>query len=127
METKWYISFKKDLVKGFIITLVAAVFVPVLVDILLVPLLEDILLERSLLFLSGSLLVTLVMWSTVLLLMTRISGSQILRNYGASGVIGLILAYWFLGNVWGAAVPILSIIVVLMIVNRERISEWWNE
>ncbi len=126
MEEKWHISFRKAVVKGFIITMAAAVLVPVMVDILLVPLLEDVLLERRLLLLSGPLLVTVVLWSIVLILMMKMSGTQILRKYGTSGVLGLILAYWYLGNIWGAAVPILSIIAVLLFTNRDRVMDWFK-
>ncbi len=126
MEERWYVSFRKSVVRGFLITLTAAVLVPVLVDLLLVPLLEDVLLDRSLLILSGPVLVTLALWSIVLILMTRMSGTQILRKYGASGILGLTLAYWYLGNIWGAAVPILSIIAVLLISNRKKVIAWFK-
>lgn len=126
MEGKRPHDRRRAFFNGFIITLAAAVLVPVLADVLLTPLLEDLLIERSFLIFSGPILVTLVLWSIVLLLKTRLSGGQIMRRFGVSGVLGLIVAYWYLGNPWGAVIPVLSIILVLLLTNRRRVSEWFK-
>ena len=42
-------------------------------------------------------------------------GGAILRNYGVIGVLGMVFAYWLLGNIYGAVIPVLTLIAVCIL------------
>ncbi len=109
--------------KGFLLTLTAAVLVPVFADIVLAPAVDDLLGDMATGMISGPIITTVVLWLCILALMTRMSGIRILREYGLSGVLGIIAAYWYLGNTAGALLPLLSIIVAVAWARRFNIRD----
>jgi ACR3 family arsenite efflux pump ArsB len=104
---------------GLLFTIVLVVVIPVVTAILIQPIVEDMFEDQNYGVLTSSLIVTLVMLVLMILFILLLGGGAILRKYGLIGVIGLIAAYWFLGNVWGAALPI-AILVLFAVFSHYR-------
>ena len=55
----------------------------------------------------------------VLLMKMVGSGSKVFQFLGVPGILGLLVAYWVMGNMWGAIMPILSIVIAYAWKNRQ--------
>lgn len=97
---------------GLICTLLLVVVVPVVCEILIRPVMEDLVQSTTILWLSSSLLVTIIMLLVLLAFTLVLGGGAILRRYGVVGVVALIVAYWLLGNIYDAILPV--VVLVLM-------------
>jgi len=104
---------------GLGLTFFVVLMVPIMVDYLLQPILNSIFGEGNVAFFSSSLIVTAIIWLLALLLKMVGSGSNIFKNLGIPGIIGLFAAYWFMGNLWGATMPILSLLIALAVKHRD--------
>jgi hypothetical protein len=96
---------------GLLFTIVLVVVIPVVTAILVQPVVEDLFEDHTIGVLAGSLIVTIVMLIFMILFILLLGGGAILRKYGLIGVIGLIAAYWYLGDIWGAAIPVAVLIL----------------
>ncbi|MDD3399072.1 MAG: hypothetical protein PHW93_05700 [Candidatus Methanomethylophilaceae archaeon] len=104
---------------GFAVTFFVVLIVPIIADYLLQPLLQSVFGEGSpLAVFSSSLVVTILLWVIVLLLKMVGSGSKVFQFLGLPGVIGLLVAYWVMGNLWGAIMPLVSIVMAYAWKNR---------
>ncbi|MGE4275538.1 MAG: hypothetical protein AB7E27_05690 [Candidatus Methanomethylophilaceae archaeon] len=113
---------------GFAVTFFVVLIVPIIADYLLQPLLNTVFGEGSAVAaFSSSLVVTILLWVIVLLLKMMGSGSRVFQFLGIPGVIGLLAAYWIMGNLWGAIMPILSIIMVYAWNNRDVYLEGYRD
>lgn len=104
---------------GLGLTFFVVIAVPLLVDYLLQPILNSIFGDGNVAFFSSSLIVTLLITVLAMLMKMVGSGSSIFNKMGIPGIIGLFVAYWFMDNLWGATMPILSMLIVLAFKNRE--------
>lgn len=105
---------------GLILTIVLVVVIPVLTALLIQPFVEDMFAEHNYNVLTSSLIVTIVMLVVMILFILLLGGGAILRKYGILGIIGLIAAYWWLGDIWGAALPIAIIILFAVFGKRKK-------
>ncbi len=110
---------KNRFIFGFAVTFFVVLMVPMIADVFLQPVLNEIFGEGSLALFSSSLLVTLFFWILVFLMKMVGSGPRVMRMLGIPGVAGLLLAYYVIGNLWGAFMPIASIIFFAAWNNRE--------
>lgn len=104
---------------GFAVTFFVVLVVPIIADALLQPFLQSIFGEGGLAAFSSSLLVTILLWVLVLLMKMVGSGSKVFQFLGVPGILGLLVAYWVMGNMWGAIMPILSIVIAYAWKNRQ--------
>ena len=104
---------------GLALTFFVVLMVPLIVDYLLQPVLNSFFGEGSVSDFSSSLVVTILIWVLVLLMKMVGSGSKIFKNLGIPGILGLFAAYWFMGNLWGAMMPILSLFIALAWKHRD--------
>lgn len=98
-------------VGGIALTLLLLVIVPILCTEFIEPIITDTVGETSFLWLSSSLIVTLIMWIILILFMVVLGGGVIVRKFGILGVVGLIAAYWALGRLEDAIIPVLTIVL----------------
>ena len=99
---------------GFIFTLILVVVIPVVCNHYIQPIVEDAVGDNAFMWFSSSLIVTLIMLGFMLLFMIVFGGEAILKKFGIIGVIALILAYWALGNLPGAILPVACIIIMFL-------------
>ena len=99
---------------GLICTLLLLVVVPVVSDMYIRPVVEDLVQNTAIVWLSSSLLVTIIMLIVLILFTLVLGGGAILRRYGAIGVVALIVAYWLLGNLRGAVLPVAVLIIMYL-------------
>ncbi len=86
---------------------------------------EDIIGDASFLSLSSEVMVNLLVWMVVIELILLLGAGGILKRFGVIGIIGLIVAYWILGDVTDAIIPIVTLTVVLVVskIGRMRKSK----
>ncbi len=102
---------------GLVCTVVFVVIVPVVSNIIIRPLVEDVVGDNAFMWFSSSLIVTAIMLLVMLVFSLLLGGGAILRRYGIIGVLALIVAYWLLGDLPGAIMPV-SVLILMFIVKR---------
>ena len=68
---------------------------------------------------SSSLIVTIIMLVVIVLFSIFLGGSAILKKFGIIGVIALIVAYWLLGDLPGAILPV-AVIIIMFVVRKVK-------
>ena len=114
----------KETVKAFIggvfFTLMLVIVIPVITSTWIQPFIEKQVDHLAIAIISTSLLVSVTMLLVTIGFSLILGGGAILRRYGIIGVLGLIFAYWLLGNPYGAVIPVATLILV-------AILKWlWN-
>jgi hypothetical protein len=108
---------KPGLIRGFfgglMLTLVLVLAVPVLTALFIGPIVNEHL-SMELGPFTPSMMITGAMLLVMILFLLLLGGGKIFKKYGVMGVVGLIAAYWYLGNVYDAILPV--IIIMIMIV-----------
>lgn len=105
-------GFVGSFVGGLICTIILVVVVPVVSNILIRPLVEEAVGDNAFMWFSSSLIVTAIMLLVMLVFSLLLGGGAILRRYGIIGVLALIVAYWLLGDLPGAIMPVTVLILV---------------
>ncbi len=96
-------------------TLILALVVPFVCSYYISPVIDDMVGDNTFLSLSSSAIANLLMWLVLIGFMVMLGGTMILRLCGVFGILGLIFAYWLLGNVYDAVIPICMLILSLII------------
>ncbi|MCL1984103.1 MAG: hypothetical protein FWG58_01735 [Methanomassiliicoccaceae archaeon] len=96
---------------GLIFTILLVVVVPMLIAYFIGPIVNDALEDVTLGPLTPSTLITAVSLLILILFLLLLGGGKIFKKYGLLGIVGLIVAYWLLGNIWDAVLPIVIIIL----------------
>lgn len=107
-------SITSSFLGGFIFTLVLVVVVPVVCNYFIQPAVEDAVGDNAFMWFSSSLLVTLIMLGVMLAFTLLLGGGAILKKFGVIGVIALIAAYWVLGDLPGAILPVACLIIMFI-------------
>lgn len=97
---------------GFFMTMVLVVAVPVVVEEHITPLIEDAVGDSTFLTLSSSFIVSALAWCVMFGIMAVLGSGGVMRWFGLSGIAGLIVAYYVLGDLTQAVVPLLSLAAV---------------
>ena len=100
---------------GLIFTILLVVVVPMIIAYFLGPIVNDALGGVTIGPLTPSTLITAVSLLILILFLILLGGGKIFKKYGLLGVIGLIVAYYLLGNIWDAVLPIIVIIIMTVI------------
>lgn len=100
---------------GIIMTLILVVFVPVFVERHVTPAIVDIVGDGTFLQLSSSFIVSSLVWVVMMGFVLILGAGGIMKRFGILGILGLVVAYYLLGDVTQAAVPILSLIAVSIV------------
>ena len=105
----------KDIVKAFVggilFTLILVIVIPVVTTVYMQPIIEEEVNSLGIAIVSSSVIISVIMLIITLCFGFLFGGGAILRNFGIVGVLGLIFAYWFLGNIYGAVIPVATLIL----------------
>ncbi len=116
----------KDAVKSFlgglVLTLVLVVVVPVLVNNYAAGYFEELIGDRTFLILSSDVIVNILVWVLVIGFMLVLGAGGILKRFGIVGILGLVVAYWALGDITDAVVPLATLAIVLVIAKTIEIK-----
>jgi len=99
---------------GLLLTIILVVVVPALTAYFIGPIVNEYLNDVTFWELTPSTIVTAVMLLIMILFLILLGGGAIFKKYGVIGVIGLIAAYWYLGNIYDAILPVLIIILLTL-------------
>ena len=99
---------------GLICTLLLVVAVPIVCDILIKPVVVDLIGDTAIASLSSGTIVTIVMFIVWVIFSMVFGGSAIFKRFGVIGVIALIAAYWSLGRLMDAVIPVAVIIIMII-------------
>lgn len=106
----------KSFLGGLILTIVLVVVVPVVIDTFAVGYLEQLVGDRTFLMLSSDVIVSILVWIIVLGCMFILGAGGVFRKFGVIGVLGLVAAYWLLGDVTDAIIPVATLVVVMVVI-----------
>lgn len=106
-------------VAGLVMTVALVVLVPVVVDKYVEGLIADLVGDTEVWLLTAEAIVQVLIWLVVIALMLVLGAGGILRRFGVFGLIGLVFAYWLLGDVTDAVIPLL-ITAAMMAVSWSR-------
>ena len=99
---------------GLICTLLLVVAVPIVCDILIKSVVVDLIGDTAIASLSSGTIVTIVMFIVWVIFSMVFGGSAIFKRFGVIGVIALIAAYWLLGRLMDAVIPVAVIIIMII-------------
>ncbi len=99
---------------GLICTLLLVVAAPIVCDILIKPVVVDFIGDTAIASLSSGTIVTIVMFIVWVIFSMVFGGSAIFKRFGVIGVIALIAAYWLLGRLMDAVIPVAVIIIMII-------------
>lgn len=100
---------------GLVMTLVLVTVVPVIVDTVVERYVSEFVGDSSFLMLSSDVIMNLIVWAVIIGFMVLLGSGGILKRYGVFGVIGLVAAYWLLGDVTDAFIPLATLAIVLVV------------
>ena len=99
---------------GLICTLLLVVAVPIISNIIIQPIVVDLIGDTAIASLSSGTLVTIVMFIVWVIFSMVFGGSAIFKRFGIIGVIALIVAYYLLGRLMDAVIPVAVIILMII-------------
>ena len=102
-------------VAGLLMTLILVIAVPMFVDTVVQRYIEDVVGDTTFLTLSSEFIVNLLVWLIIIGFIVLLGAGGILKRFGIFGIIGLIVAYWLLGDVTDAFIPLATLAIVLII------------
>ena len=108
----------KALIGGIAMTLILVIVVPVISKLLIYPMVEDLIGDTQVdwvISLSSSVISAIVMLVVMLVFMLLLGGGAIIKKFGIIGIIGLVVAYWLLGDIYGCVFPICVILLMTII------------
>ena len=102
-------------VAGLLMTLILVIAVPMFVDTVVQRYIEDVVGDTTFLTLSSEFIVNLLVWLIIIGFIVLLGAGGILKRFGIFGIVGLIVAYWLLGDVTDAFIPLATLAIVLVI------------
>jgi hypothetical protein len=106
-----------SLLGGLILTIVLVILVPAITAWLVTPIVEEHFGDIEFSVFTTEMIVGAIMLLVMILFLLLLGGGRIFKKYGIIGIIGLVIAYWLLGNVWDALLPIVIIIIMVAFAN----------
>ena len=113
----------KSFIGGLVLTLVLVVIVPVVVNKYISGYIVDIVGDTTFLTLSSDVIVNILIWLIMIGFMVLLGAGGILRKFGVIGILGLIVAYWLLGDVRDAIIPLATLAIVLVLTKTYRMKK----
>ena len=113
----------KSFIGGLVLTLVLVVIVPVVVNKYISGYIVDIVGDTTFLTLSSDVIVNILIWLIMIGFMVLLGAGGILKRFGIVGIIGLIVAYWLLGDVRDAIIPLATLAIVLVLTKTYRMKK----
>ena len=105
----------KAFIGGIICTLLLVIVAPILTTAFIQPWIIDQVGNRGIGIISSSMIVSVLMLLVTIIFALILGGGAILRRYGVIGVLGLIFAYWLMDNIYGAIIPVATLILIAIV------------
>jgi hypothetical protein len=109
-------SISHKILGGVLFTLILLIVVPALCGHFLSAYVEDVIGDTELGFISSDILVNLVMWIIIIGFTFALGGGRILKKYGVFGILGLLAAYYLLGDLEGGIFAVIMLIVISVVI-----------
>ncbi len=100
---------------GLVMTIVLVVLVPIIINNYVTGIVADAVGDNSFLFLTSDVLTWIIVYGILFGFMLVLGAGGILRKFGVIGILGLIAAYWLMGDVTDAILPLLILCAVLVV------------
>ena len=110
-------------VGGILMTLAYVVVVPYVTDTYITPYIIEFVGDNSFLFIGTETLIQILMFLVLIAFILLLGGGAVLRWCGVFGVLGMIVAYWLLGDVTKATIPVISLIIVYFLLLPFKIGK----
>jgi hypothetical protein len=101
---------------GVLFTLILLIIVPALCGHFLSVYVEDAIGDTEFMFIPSDVLVNLVMWIIIIGFTFALGGGRILKKYGVFGILGLLAAYYLLGDLEGGIFAVIMLVVISVII-----------
>ena len=108
---------------GLLMTLFLVIAVPIIVDSYVQRYITDVVGDTTFLTLSSDVIVNLLVWTIVIGFVVLLGAGGVLKRCGIFGVVGLVVAYWILGDVTDAFIPLATLAIVLVITKTMQIRK----
>lgn len=113
----------ESFIGGLVLTLVLVVIVPVVVNKYISGYIVGIVGDTTFLTLSSDVIVNILIWLIMIGFMVLLGAGGVLKRFGIVGIIGLIAAYWLLGDVRDAIIPLATLAIVLVLTKTYRMKK----
>jgi len=100
---------------GIIMTFLLVFAVPYFTENYITPYIIEAVGDNTLLFISSQTLIQMLIFLVMILFMILLGGGAVMRWCGIFGVLGMVVAYYLMGDVTRAIIPLISITVVYII------------
>lgn len=105
----------KSFAAGLVFTLLLVVVVPIVIDNYVMGYITEIVGDTGFFIITSDILVTILVYAVILLMMLVLGAGGILKKFGVFGLVGLVFAYWLLGDVRDALLPLLVLTAMLLV------------
>ncbi|MBR6213230.1 MAG: hypothetical protein IKQ67_01100 [Candidatus Methanomethylophilaceae archaeon] len=96
-------------------TILFVVVVPYITELYIIPFITEAVGDNTFMSIGSQTLIQILIYLVFILFTLMLGGGAILRWFGVFGVLGMIAAYYLLGDVTRAIIPVLSMIVIWII------------
>lgn len=100
---------------GILMTLFYVIAVPYITDTYITPYIVEAVGDNTFLFFGSQTLIQFLIILVMLIFMFLLGGGAILRWCGIFGVLGMVVAYYLMGNIEGAIIPLISVTVAFIV------------
>ncbi|MBR4202576.1 MAG: hypothetical protein IKQ93_03265 [Candidatus Methanomethylophilaceae archaeon] len=100
---------------GVAMTLLFVIAVPYITDTYIIPYIKEAVGDSGFLFISSQTLIQILIFMVMVGFMFLLGGGAVFRWFGVFGILGMIVAYYILGDVTRAIIPLVSIVIVWLI------------
>jgi len=96
---------------GMLLTILLVVVIPILSAWLIEPIVIEYLGDVNIDPFTPGTFVTAAMLVVLIIFLLLLGGGKIFKKYGVIGVVGLVVAYWFLDRIYDAILPVAIILI----------------
>ena len=107
---------------GLVMTVVLVMIVPMVVNDYIERYIANVLGEATFLTLSSDVVVNLLVWLIIIGFMLVLGAGGVLKRFGWVGILGMVVAYWLLGDVRDAFVPLCTLAIVLVLAKTIQVK-----
>jgi hypothetical protein len=100
---------------GIIMTLAFVIVVPYATEHYITPFIVQTVGDSTFMFLGTQALIQALVFLMMILFILLLGGGAIFRWCGIFGILGMVVAYWLMGDVRDAIIPLISFLVVYII------------
>jgi len=100
---------------GVVMTILFVVVVPYITELYIIPFITEAVGDNTFMSIGSQTLIQILIYLVFILFTLMLGGGAILRWFGVFGVLGMIAAYYLLGDVTRAIIPVMSMIVIWII------------